>query len=99
LIETRPRILADGIDKADFLADKCTQQAVVMFLVILGEVAMKIMDRYPEFAARHPAVPWRNIRGMRNRIAHGYFDINLDVVWDTVQTALPPAATPVERYR
>jgi uncharacterized protein with HEPN domain len=34
-------------------------------------------------------LPWRNIRGMRNRIAHGYFDINLDVVWDTVQTALP----------
>lgn len=36
-----------------------------------------------------PGVPWRSMRGMRNRIAHGYFDINLDVVWDTVQTALP----------
>jgi uncharacterized protein with HEPN domain len=37
----------------------------------------------------HPEVPWRSLRGMRNRIAQGYFDISLDVVWETVQTALP----------
>ena len=47
------------------------------------------MDGYAEFAQAHAQVPWRNMRGMRNRIAHGYFDINLDVVWDTVQSALP----------
>ena len=47
------------------------------------------MDQYPDFAALHPETPWRNMRGMRNRIAHGYFDINLEVVWQTVQTALP----------
>ena len=83
------RDFVDGLHKDDFLADKRTQQAVIMSLIILGEVATKVMDRYPKFADQHPAVPWRNIRGMRNRIAHGYFDINLDVVWDTVQMALP----------
>jgi uncharacterized protein with HEPN domain len=46
------------------------------------------MDAYAEFADAHPEVPWRSMRGMRNRIAHRYFDINLDVVWDTVQTPL-----------
>lgn len=86
---TDARTFVDGITKVDFLADKRTQQAVIMPLVILGEVATKIMDRHPKFAAQNPTLPWRNIRGMRNRIAHGYFDINLDVVWDTVQTALP----------
>ena len=60
-----------------------------MSLVIIGEAATKVMDRYAGFVERHPELPWRNIRGMRNRIAHGYFDINLDVVWDTVQSALP----------
>ena len=60
-----------------------------MGLVVIGEAATKVMDRYPGFADRHPDVPWRSMRGMRNRIAHGYFEINLDVVWDTVQTALP----------
>ena len=47
------------------------------------------MDGYAQFTVIHGQVPWRNLRGMRNRIAHGYLDINLDVVWDTVQTALP----------
>ena len=47
------------------------------------------MDQHAEFASLYPEVPWRSMRGMRNRIAHGYFDINLDVVWDTVRTALP----------
>lgn len=80
----------DGMSKPDFLADKRTQQAVIMSLIILGEAATKVMDAYPDFARAHPQVPWRSMRGMRNRIAHGYFDINLDVVWSTVQTALPP---------
>jgi uncharacterized protein with HEPN domain len=75
--------------KEAFLADRRTQQAVVMSLIVLGEAATKVMDRYPSFATAHPEVPWRNMRGMRNRIAHGYFEIDLDVVWDTVQTALP----------
>jgi uncharacterized protein with HEPN domain len=79
----------EGLSKEQFLADKRTQQAVIMSLVIIGEAATKIMDLYPEFASKHPEVPWRSMRGMRNRIAHGYFEINLDTVWETVQTGLP----------
>ena len=82
----------EGMSRIDFLADKRTQQAVIMSLIVLGEAATKVMDRYPDFANDHTQVPWRNMRGMRNRIAHGYFDIDLDLVWDTVQTALPPLA-------
>lgn len=78
-----------GLGKDDFLCDKRTQQAVIMSLIIIGEAATKVMDGYAEFARAHPEVPWRSMRGMRNRIAHGYFDVNLDVVWDTMQTALP----------
>lgn len=79
----------DGLSKDDFLDDKRTQRAVVMSLVIVGEAAAKIMDTAPEFVATQTAIPWRSMRGMRNRIAHGYFDINLDVVWETVKSALP----------
>ena len=60
-----------------------------MDFIVLGEAATKVMDQHPAFAEQHKHIPWRSMRGMRNRIAHGYFDINLDVVWDTVQTALP----------
>lgn len=79
----------EGLSKDAFLADKRTQQAVIMSLIVIGEAATKIMDQHTEFADLHPEVPWRSMRGMRNRIAHGYFDINLDVVWETVRTALP----------
>ena len=79
----------EGLSKEEFLVDKRTQQAVIMSLIIIGEAATKVMDRHPQFVSEHPEVLWRNMRGMRNRIAHGYFDINLDVVWDTVETALP----------
>lgn len=40
-----------------------------------------------------PDIPWQQMRGMRNRLAHGYFDINLNVVWDTLQSALPDLQT------
>jgi uncharacterized protein with HEPN domain len=72
--------LVEGLGKNDFLADKRTQQAVIMSLIVIGEAATKIMDQHAEFTDQHPEVPWRNMRGMRNRIAHGYFDINLDMV-------------------
>jgi uncharacterized protein with HEPN domain len=89
-----------GMDKVGFLGDRRTQRAVVMSLVIVGEAATKPIDHYPDFTAAHPQVPSRTMRGMRNRIAQGYFAINLEVVWETVQTALPallqqlPAAAP-----
>jgi len=86
---TDARSFVEGMTKDDFLADKRTQQAVIMSLVVIGEAATKVMNGYAEFAQTHAQVPWLNMRGMRNRIAHGYFDINLDMVWDTVQLALP----------
>jgi uncharacterized protein with HEPN domain len=91
------RGFVDGMSKEDFLADKRTQQAVVMSLVIIGEAAARIMDNHSEFIASNPEIPWRGMRGMRNRVAHGYFDVNLDVVWDTIQTALPDLLLRLER--
>lgn len=60
-----------------------------MSLIIISEAATKVMDGYGDFAAAISDVPWRAMCGMRNRIAHGYFNINIDVVWDTVPTVLP----------
>ena len=78
-----------GLAKDDFLADKRTQQAVIMSLMIIGEAATKAMEGYAAFTQAHPEVPWRNMRGMRNRMAHGYFDIDLHVVWETTQEWVP----------
>ena len=79
----------EGLAKDDFLADKRTQQAVIMSLIIIGEAATKVMEGYAAFTLAHPELPWRNMRGMRNRMAHGYFDVNLELVWQTAQEWLP----------
>lgn len=82
-------LYVEGYQKTDFLRDARTQQAVIMNLLILGELATKLLKDHADFISQHPSVPWQSMKGMRNRIAHGYFEINLDTVWETVSTALP----------
>ena len=78
-----------GFDKHAFLSDKRTQQAVIMNLIIIGEAATRLMMESPDFIEHHPDIPWRNMRGMRNRLAHGYFDLDLDLIWETLCVSLP----------
>ena len=74
-----------GLSYASFLADPRTQQAIAMNFIIIGECAAKIMKDFPHFATERHDIPWSKMRGMRNQVAHGYSDINLEIVWDTVQ--------------
>lgn len=62
------RSYVEGFTKEDFIADKKTQQSVILNIIVLGEAATKIADDFPEFAAVHPEVPWKQMRGMRNRM-------------------------------
>lgn len=55
-------------------------------LQIIGEAAKKVSE---ETRTAHPAVPWREMTGMRDRVVHDYFGVSLDIVWDVVQNHLP----------
>ena len=85
----------DGMDKATFLADRRTQQAVLHNIMVIGEAATQLGQMAPAVVAECPDVPWQSLRGMRNRVAHGYFEINLELVWATVQTAMPALLPPL----
>ena len=87
----------EGLSKQDFLDDKKTQDAVILKLLVLGEAAAQIVNECPDFAGQHPEIPWKEMRGMRNRMAHGYFDTNLDIVWDTLHSSLPDLEEKVAR--
>ena len=89
----------DGADRASFGADQRTQDAVIANIAAIGECVTKIMDRFPEFAAAHPEVPWQDIRAMRNRVAHQYFDIDVDTVWRTVTIDLPDLLDQLQSLR
>ena len=70
------------------------QSAVLHWIEIIGEAARGAGDKV---RAAHPEVPWRVITDMRNRVSHGYFDIDLDVVWNTVTRDLPKLQESVTR--
>lgn len=78
---------AAGRQRAQLDHDRMLVLAVVKALEIIGEAASKIS---PAAREATPNVPWQAIIGMRNRLIHGYFDINLDIVWTTVTDELPP---------
>lgn len=88
-----------GMDKLVFLSDQRTQQAVLMNIVILGEAAAKVLSEFPAFAEQQADIPWRTIRAMRNRVAHAYFEVNLDLVWETATVALPDLAARLPAVR
>lgn len=77
---------AGGHARADLDNNRMLVLSLVKSVEILGEAATKISA---ETRARYPAIPWANIVAMRNRLIHGYFDINLDIVWATVTDDLP----------
>jgi uncharacterized protein with HEPN domain len=78
-----------GMAEAAFLENQLVQDAVIRNIEIIGEAARNIERRHPDYAAEHPEVPWGDIYLMRNRVSHGYFTVDLGVVWATVQRDLP----------
>jgi uncharacterized protein with HEPN domain len=69
--------------------DYKTQAAVIRCIEIIGEAASKIQQQAPEFVKAHPEIPWLQMRAMRNKVIHDYFDVELGVVWSTVRDDLP----------
>jgi uncharacterized protein with HEPN domain len=69
--------------------DSRTQDAVIRNIEIIGEAANHLQNMSPAFVANHPELPWLEMRGMRNKVAHEYFDVDWDMVWDTVKDDLP----------
>jgi uncharacterized protein with HEPN domain len=60
--------------------------AIIKSIEIIGEAASKVTDT---FKTKNSNIPWNDIINMRNRLIHAYFDVNLDIVWQTVKTDLP----------
>jgi uncharacterized protein with HEPN domain len=79
----------DGMEQIDFNCDQAIQDAVLMNLIIIGEATTRLIQNYPSFIEENKTVPWHAMRGMRNQVAHGYFDVDLDVIWTTINASLP----------
>ena len=78
-----------GLSKEVFLQDSRTQDAVIRNILVVGEAAAQILDNHPAFVLAQSAIPWNQMKGMRNRMFHGYFETNLELVWETVRAFIP----------
>jgi len=83
-----------GKSRADLAKNEMLSLAIVRLLEIVGEASVGIDA---EFRNQHPQIPWKEMTALRNRLIHGYFDINLDIVWKTVAEDLPPLANALEK--
>ena len=82
-----------GREKKDLLDNRQLLLAVVKAIEIVGEAARSIPVSTRD---QHPQIPWPAIIGMRHRLVHVYFEIDVDVVWQTVTEDLPPLITQLE---
>ena len=91
IVEAIDRIhrYVDDMTELTFLGDEKTQDAVVRNFEVLGEAAHNIEIFHAGFAAAHPQVPWALMYAMRNRVAHGYFKVDFELVWKTIDADLP----------
>jgi uncharacterized protein with HEPN domain len=78
---------AGGKRRADLDQDRLLTLALTRLLEIIGEAAARVTETT---RTRHPQIPWPQITGLRNRLIHGYDQINLDILWQVVSSDLPP---------
>lgn len=78
--------ISRGKIRADLDNDKMYRYAILHIVSVLGEAAGRLS---PDFRSSHPEIPWGDIIGTRNRLIHGYDQVSLDLLWDTVTTDLP----------
>lgn len=77
----------------EFSQDNLTQSAVLHQFAIVGEAAGRVST---PFVIDHPELPWRQMVGMRNRVIHGYDDIDLEVVWEAICVSIPALIALIE---
>jgi len=87
------------LDEIAFLGNKLVQDAVIRNFEVIGEASNNIEKRFPEFVAAHPELPLASAYQMRNAVAHGYFQVDFEILWKTIQRDLPGLHTKVEEIR
>ncbi|WP_374663992.1 DUF86 domain-containing protein [Ramlibacter sp.] len=93
----RCQTYVQGMDEASFMADPKTQDAVIRGFEVIGEAASNIKRHFPDFAREQPDLPLGMAIGMRNALSHGYFTVDLQMVWRSIHADLPPLLDLVRR--
>ena len=96
IVEATEHISAfiNEVSKEEFEADYEKQSAVIRQFEIIGEAAGKLT---PEFVKKHPAIDWPKVVGMRPKMIHDYFDVDINIVWITATKDAPSLKEVIEK--
>ena len=95
----RIHLYIEDTDEVSFLNDRKTQDAVIRNFEVIGEASRNIERYHKQFADAHDYLPLGFAYEMRNSLAHGYFKVDLEIVWKTIHTDLPKLHAQIKQLR
>jgi len=90
----KARYFIQGRSRGELNSDEILALAVIRLLEVMGEAARGLSE---EIKDKNPQIPWKQITGTRDRLIHGYFDVDLDIIWNIVNRDLPPVIKELEK--
>jgi len=95
IVNAANRVLqfAEGLDKSALATNEEKQSAMLYQIIVIGEATKRLSS---EFRNQHPEIPWKDIAGMRDILAHQYDRVNLNTLWDAIQIDIPELLTLLE---
>ena len=96
IIEAISRIedYTKGVDNKKFISSNLIQAGVIREIEIIGEASKMLDDKFKD---KHPSVPWKQIVGMRDKLIHGYFGVDIEAVWETIKRDIPALRAEVKK--
>jgi len=85
---------SDGLEKATFIQDETLKRAYVRSIEVIGEAVKQLPDALRQ---QYTMIEWRALAGMRDRLIHGYFGVDYDIVWDVVINKIPVLDAEIRR--
>ena len=86
--------MIEGKERADLQRERMLELSLIRLMEVIGEAAARVT---PEGQEKYPAIPWPQVVSMRNRLIHGYDQVDLNILWDTIEDDLPSLITELEK--
>ncbi len=86
----------EGMTFDDFKKDRKTSNAVIRSIEVIGEATKKIPDSVRD---KNPSIPWKNMAGMRDKMIHEYFGVDLEILWKTATEDVPPIKSSIKELK
>ena len=86
----------DGLTYDQFENDSKTQDAIIRNIEVIGEAVKQLSDA---IRTKQPTIPWKEIAGTRDRLIHGYFGVNIDIIWEIATIDIPKLKAEIEEIK